>query len=72
MLASSNPSSELVQLGQSKTVCAVDHHHGSVGDINAHFHYWRGHQYVQFTVPKLAHDLLFFLGSHTPVQQTQR
>ena len=71
MASSAHPAPELVELGETKTVCAVDQHYRGVGNIDADLNYRRGDQYVEIAVLELLHDLLFFAQRQASVEESQ-
>ena len=60
MASSAHPAPKLVELGETKAVCAVDQHHRGVGNVDSDLHNCGGDQYVEIAVLELLHDLLFF------------
>ena len=69
MLATTHPATELVELGQPKTIGAFDHHGGSVGDVDTHFDDGSRHQNIEFVVAEGQHHGVFVFGTHFAVNQ---
>ena len=68
MLSSSNPASQLMQLGQSEPVCIFHHHHRGIGHIDAHFDYSCRYQHINASGTKLLHDPILISGTHFPMK----
>ena len=69
VLATTHPTTELVELGQPKAVGAFDHHGGGVGDVDAHFDDGGRHQNIVFVIAKSQHYRVFVFGTHLAVNQ---
>ena len=71
MFAAPDAAAELVQLGQTEAVCAVDHHHRGVGHVDANFDHGGGHQQVQLAIAEPAHHLVLLPARQPPVEQPE-
>ena len=59
-----------MQLRQTEAVGVLDHHHGCVRNIHAHFDHRGGHENLDLAALKLAHDALFGVGIEPAMEQS--
>ena len=71
VFAPADAAAELVELGESEAIRALNQHYIGVGYINAYFHHRRSYQNVEFAVPEAAHGLVLVGGSHSSVEKRQ-
>ena len=60
--SASDASSQLVELGNSKSVRIFNNHKRSIRNINSNLNQTTGNQNIQFTMQKKVHNGFFFLG----------
>ena len=58
-----------MKLRQAKAVGVLDHHDGSVGDVDADFDHRGGDKNFNLARLKFAHHVFFFVGIKPPMQQ---
>ena len=60
---------QLMELRKAEALGVFDHHHRCVGNIDANFYDRSRHKNMNAIFLECAHDLLFALASHPPVEQ---
>ena len=58
-----------MKLGKAEALGMVEHHHGGIGNVHAHFDHGGGDQGVDFTIAEAAHHLFLFLGGEPAVHE---
>ncbi len=68
---SADAAAELVQLGETETLGALDHHHGGVGHIDADLHHRSADQDLVLVSLEGLHHSVLLGGLHAAVQERQ-
>src|ERR1700722_18666728 len=68
--ATADAPAQLMKLRQAKALGMLDHHHGRVGHIHAHFDHGGRDQNLQFAALKHAHDLFFQFSVEAAMQKS--
>ena len=61
-----------MQLRQTETFSALNHHYGGIGDVDADLDHCCGNQQACFASLKTPHGLIFIGSGHLSVHQTDR
>ena len=69
VLTTTNTTPQLMQLGQTKTLGILYHHHRGIWNINTHLDHRSTHQKVYLIPREGLHNRVFFIGLHTTMKQ---
>ena len=69
MLATPNPSTKLVELGQTKAFSPIDDDRRSIGDIDTDLDHGSCHENVKLAITEGNHHLIFFPWKHASMEQ---
>src|SRR5204863_6145953 len=69
MFAPANSAPELMQLGQSETLCVLNQHDTGIGNVDPDFDDRRTDEGTGLSSPEPVHDRLLFWGGDAAMQQ---